>query len=205
MIQFSGTGVEDWSLESMLTQRKLFVLLTLTALLASSLGCAFLSGNAATETPTPAVTEDPHAVETQVSAAIGTAESGGRITLEFTEGQLTAAANEEIQNQGETRISDLLIHLDDGVMTISGRANQNGLELPLTIALKITADSLGKPHTEIVSGKLGPFSLPDNLLTQITTQLDEVLQSELDANAQDLFVESIGIDNGMITVVAQMR
>jgi uncharacterized protein YpmS len=186
-------------------QRKFFVVLVISVLLFSSLGCILAGRTAQIATPTPVATEDLTPLETQVESAVKTAVSGGRVTLEFTEGQLTSAANQELASQGESRIRDLQIRLDDGLMNISGQVEQNGLDLPLTISLKINVDSQGRPHTQIVSGKVGPFSLPQNMLDQITTQIDTMLQSQLDSSAQALFVESIGIDNGVITVVAQLK
>jgi len=189
----------------MLIQRKWFAFAAISILIFSSLACNLATGISSEKTAIPVPTEDPAALETQVSGAISTAVSGGRITLELTEGQLTAAANEELQTSGEDRIQDLQVQLDDGVMVISGEANQNGMNLPLSISVKINVDSQGKPHTQIVSGKLGPFSLPETMLAQITTQFDQMLQSQLSANAESLFVESISIDNGVITIVAQIQ
>lgn len=186
-----------------MSQRMLSVYLAIAAMLFFGLGCGL--ANRAIPTPEPIATEDLTPVETQVGAAIRTAVSGGRVTLELTEAQLTSAANQELQNQGESQVSDIQIRLDDGVMEVSGQVEQNGLNLPLTISVKIDVDAAGKPHTEIVSGQLGPFSLPQNMLEQITAQFDTMIQSQLNANASSLFIESISIDNGLITIVAQIN
>jgi len=189
----------------MLTKRKWYALVSVSILILSSLACNLPTGASSVETAIPVPPEDPAAVETQISGAISTAISGGRITLELTEGQLAAAANDELLASGEDRIQNLQIRLDDGLMAISGEVNQNGMTLPLTVSVKIDVDSQGKPHTQIISGKLGPFSLPENILAQITTQFDQMLQNQLSATAQTLFVESIGIDNGKITIIAEIR
>ncbi len=188
----------------MLTQRKWFAFAAISILILSSLACNLATSASSVETAIPISTDDPAALETQVSGAISTAISGGRITLELTEGQLTAAANEELQASEENRIRDLQVSLDDGVMVITGEVNQSGMDLPLTVSVKIDVDPQGKPHTQIVSGKLGPFSLPENILAQITTQFDQMIQAQLSANAESLFIESIGIDNGKITIVAHI-
>ena len=71
-------------------------------------------------------------METQLYSAAATAVQGGKVHLEFTEGQLTAAANTELQKQGETRIKDVQIGLDAGLLNLSGTVNQDGFEMPLT-------------------------------------------------------------------------
>lgn len=189
----------------MLSQRKWFALAAISILILSSLACNLPTAAGMAESAISSPTEDPQLLETQLNTALSTALSGGRVTLELTEGQLTAAANEELLQSGENRIKDLQIRLDDGLMTISGQVNQNGFDLPLNIAVRIRVDPQGKPHTEIVSGKLGPLSLPDNMLAQITAQFDQMLQTQLSANADNLFVESIGIENGKMTIVAQIQ
>lgn len=186
-------------------QRKLFLLLAISALWLSGLGCALTGATAISEKPTPPATADLKAAETQVKSAVQTAASGGRVTLEFSEGQLTSAANQELQKQGENRLRDLQIRLDDGLMYISGQVNQNGFDVPLSLSVRISVDSRGQPKTEIVSGKAGPFSLPQNILDEITAQFDAVLQSQLEASSRSLVVEHIAIDNGMISVTAQLQ
>jgi hypothetical protein len=145
------------------------------------------------------------ALETEVNSAAATAVAGGKVHLEFTEGQLTAAANTELQKQGETRIKDVQIGLNAGILSLSGLVNQNNFEMPLTISMKITVDDQGKPHTQIVSGKVGMFALPDDMLKQITDQVDLMITSQLQANGGNLFIESLTIDKGKLDIVAQMK
>lgn len=178
-------------------------ILILIALTASSLGCLFSFQSEAVTTEIPNSTESVVSIETQVNAAIETVQNGGKIFLELTEDQLTSVAADELSKQGNSDIRNLRISLDDGLMKISGDVDQNGIELPLTLFLKINVDQNGQPFTEIISGKVGIFSLPDNLLAQITSQFDLILQAQLAASAGSLFVESVGIDNGKLTVVAR--
>jgi hypothetical protein len=189
----------------MFTRRKQVIFLTVFALVLSSLACSLVSPAAAPPTPTPISTADYQAMETQVRSAAATAAAGGKVHLEFTEGQLTAAANEELQKSGETRIKSVQIGLNAGLLTLSGTVNQDGFEMPLTISMKITVDQQGKPHAQIVSGKVGMFDIPDSMLRQITDQVDQMIASQLQANGSNLYVESLTIDNGKIDVVAQMK
>jgi hypothetical protein len=182
-------------------RRMLIVTLFVLTIALSGLGCALL-GKATSANPTPKATEDISPVVTQIIAAATSAASGEKIVLEFTEGQLTTIANQELQSQSEGALQNLRIRLGDGLMHITGDVNQGGIKLPLNIALRINVDNQGIPHSQIVSGKVGPFSLPQDMLDQTTSQLDLILQQQLDANADNLFVDSLNIDNGKITIIA---
>ena len=189
----------------MFNRRKRVIILTVIALILSALACSLVNPTAAPPTPTPISTEELLALETEVHSAAATAAAGGKVHLEFTEAQLTAAANSELQKQGETRIKEVQIGLQDGLLHLAGQVNQNGFEMPLAIAMKIIVDSQGKPHTQIVTGTIGPFAIPDSMLEQITTQFDQVLDSQLQSNGGDVFIESLTIENGKINIVAQMK
>lgn len=189
----------------MFSRRNTVIFLTGFALILSALACSLVSPTAAPPTPTPISTAEYGAMETQVQSAAGTAVAGGKVHLEFTEGQLTAAANTELQKQGEERIKNVQVGLNAGLMNLSGTVNQNGIEMPLTISMKIIVDEQGKPHAQVISGKVGMFAIPDSMLKQITDQVDQMITSQLQANGANLFVESLTIDGGKIDIVAQMK
>ncbi len=189
----------------MFNRRKQVIFLTGCALILSTLACSLASQVAAPPTPTPISTAEYRSMETEVQSAAATAAAGGKVHLEFTEGQLTAAANTELQKTGETRIKNVQIGLNDGQLNLTGTVNQDGFEMPLNITMKITVDEQGKPHAQIISGKVGMFALPDAMLEQITGQVDGMIASQLEADGKELFVESLTIDAGKIDVVAQVK
>jgi len=189
----------------MFNRRKRVVFLTVIAIVLSTLACSLVSPTAAPPTPTPISTAEYQSMETEVLSAAATAAAGGTVHMEFTEGQLTAAANTELQQSGETRIKNLQIGLQGGLLNLSGTVTQNNIEMPLTISMKITVDDQGKPHTQIVSGKVGMFAIPDDMLKQITAQVDQMITSQLQANGANVFIESLTIDNGKLDIVAQVK
>lgn len=189
----------------MFIRRKRVIILTVIAFVLPALACSLFRPGALPPTPTPVSTAEMQAMETEVHSAAGTAAAGGEVHLEFTEGQLTAAANNELQAQGETRIKDVQIGLNSGQVELSGLVNQNGIELPLTILMKITINDQGQPHSQVVSGKVGMFAIPDNMLKQITDQVDQMITSQLQANGGNLFVESLTIENGKMNITARMK
>ena len=195
----------------MFTKRKLVAALCLMALFFSALGCNFFDHipGAQTEKPRPADTQAPPTpapvlpVQTQVSSAIETVTSGGPITLEFTEAQLNELASQELA--GYDQVQDLHITLGSGTMQVSGKALQSGMSLPLTINLKVNVDAQGRPHAEILSGKAGPFPLPQSILDEVSVQVDQLIQDQLDSTRYNLFVDSVLIENGKLTIAAHTK
>ena len=189
----------------MLGQPKRLLTLLMLSLLLLTMGCIILSQQTQIAAPTSSTIEDPNAILTEVAAAAATASSSGRMVLELSESQLTAAANEEMKRQGFEDVQNVQVRLTNGLMTITGQVNQNGIDLPLVLALSISVDGQGIPYTQIQEGKLGPFPIPDNLLEQFNVQFDQILQDQISDFSDDLFVETISINNGKITIVAETR
>jgi uncharacterized protein YpmS len=155
-----------------------------------------------TETPVVVSTKSAETLATEVSSVIANAKPGESIVLEVTEEELTSAAITEIQSSGENRIQNLQIRLRDGKMIITGDVSQSGLSLPLSVSLTFTIDANGQPRSKVLEGSVGPFSLPESYLTEITSELDKALMKELNAESSNLVVESITIADGRMTLLA---
>jgi len=147
-------------------------------------------------------TEDSEPPATEISSTIEAPQSGEPVIIEITEEELTSTATTELQASGENRIQNIQIRLRDGTMNISGDVNQGGLNLPLDLRIKFTIDAQGKPHSQVVSASVGIFPLPENYLTDITAQLDQMMIEELESYGNNLIVDSITIADGRMTVIA---
>jgi len=186
-------------------KRTYLLVLTIVVLVAASFACNLPRRARVTPTPIPLNSSSVEELATEVAAAAAAAASGDSIVLEFTEEQLTTAAALELQSQGEARISDVQVFLRDDMIRITGTANQNGFDLPLSIALRVTADVQGLPHSQIVEAKVGPLSLPQSMIDQFTTGFDQLLTARFTEEAGDLVIDSINIDDGKMTIVAHRR
>ncbi len=190
----------------MFAQRKFHFLLILFAFLAALLACN-LPGRSATPAPTPIpiTTQAVEELATQVVQAASTAQSGGPITLEVTEAQLTSAAALEMQNQTQEQIKDIQVRLRDGRMVLSGVTTQSGIDLPVTIAVVITVDAQGVPHSQVVEASAGPVPLPQSVVNEISARFDQLFMQQLGATSQAVAVDRITIADGKMTVVAHKR
>jgi uncharacterized protein YpmS len=183
----------------MKTGTKMYILVIAITLLIVTLACQFpgFAQEQSESSPTiPVTTQSVEDLQQEVQGAIATAQSGGQINLVLTEEQLTSLAALEMQAQPDANLSDIQVRLRDNQIQITGKAVQSGLELPLSINLSISVQA-GNLHSSVVSASIGPFSLPDSVLNQITTQLDQALSDQLAAN---MVVDQITIQSGRMTI-----
>ena len=192
---------------NLLSKRNSLLVIVVLTLLVAGLACNLpLRGRVEpTATPIPVTGASVEELATQVASAAATAASGGPIVLEFTEEQLTSAAAVELQKAGETGVSGVQVSLRDGLITITGTASQNGFDLPLTIALRVSADAQGLPESEVVEARVGPLSLPQSMIDQFTTSFDQLLNDRFSEEAGAVAIDSITIADGKMTIVAHKR
>jgi len=111
----------------------------------------------------------------------------------------------ELAASGETRVRDIQILLRNGLMHISGTAVQSGFQLPLSIDVRFYIDAQGKPHSQVVSAKAGIFSIPDSMVAELTAQLDQAIQEEINTYGENVYIHSIVIENGVMTITGEIR
>jgi len=183
-------------------------LVLMAGLLLATLACnlANLARFGSTEpSPVPVTSQSVDQLVNNIEDAMATASAGGTVTLVLTEEQLTSLAALEMQNSGSTEIENLQIRLRDGLVKITGQVNESGLSLRTAIDVKINIDEEGKPYSQVVSAKVGPFPIPEDMLNQLTAQLDKYLLDQISTSGKQLVVEQISIDDGKMTVVGKLQ
>lgn len=189
-----------------LPNKRTFLLVWIViSLVSAGLACNLPLRSEPKPTPIPVTGASVEELATEVASAGATAAAGGPIMLEFTEEQLTSAAALELQSQGDTGVRDVQVYLRDGVIRITGTANQSGFDLPLSIALSVTIDPQGLPHSQVLEAKIGPLSLPQSVIDQFTAGFDQMLAARLAQEAGGFTIESITIADGKMTIVAYKR
>jgi uncharacterized protein YpmS len=188
----------------------ILIVMVFSSFILSTISCNLVNSLRKTPTPAPIIisTKAATALAENVGSAVATAISGGPIELTLTEQQLTSLAASEIQSQSQqagAQIQDLQIHLRDGQIQITGQVNQDGFSLPLSIILTISVDAQGLPHAAIVSANVGPFPLPDSMLSQMATQVDQMISEQLNNLSNNLSIDSITIANGTMTIIGHTR
>jgi len=157
-----------------------------------------------TVTLVPILTHEVLSLATQISSASVTAQHGGPVVIEITEEQATSAANLALSQSEEQPVKNLQIRFTKNQMSITGDVNQSGFNLPLTVIVRFTVDSQGKPHSEVVSAEVGFLSIPEDMLNQLTSSLDSMILSQFSSDSSKVKVENLTISDGKMTLVARI-
>ena len=153
----------------------------------------------------PVTTESFQNLDDNIQSVIEDIQNGEPFQLIVTESQLTSYANYELQSYQEYQIQNVQIYLRDGRVRITGDAEQNNINLPLTILLKLSVDGSGKPESEIVSASIGPFQLPESFLDTLTSMMDSILVTQILPANQNVVIEQITINNGQMIISGYTR
>lgn len=187
----------------MILNRSRYFLVALAVLLVSSLACNLPGRGIATPTPAPPVpvtTESVESLKENVQSAVQTAQAGGRVTLTMDEAQLTALAATELSNQSDLGLQNPVIRLRNGIVSIEAQANQSGFDVPVNVDLELSANGQGKPQFEVKSASLGPIPMPQSLLSQVSSKIDQALTGWLEEDGQNVYIESVSVEDGKITI-----
>jgi uncharacterized protein YpmS len=184
------------------------ILLAVAALIFASLACNLLRRDESTPVPTetaPAATEEIQLTQEPLQPTLPTDTPSSQFILEMDENQMTSLVASELQNQTDPQINDPQVRLRNGQIEFEANVNQSGLSLPLRLAVAVTVGDQGKPDYEITSANLGPLPLPESILEQFSKQLDLVLADQLTIDGKDLILESITIQDGLMTATGHTR
>jgi uncharacterized protein YpmS len=140
-----------------------------------------------------------------VQSAVQTAQAGGRVTLTMDEAQLTALAATELSNQSDLGLQNPVIRLRNGIVSIEAQANQSGFDVPVNVDLELSANGQGKPQFEVKSASLGPIPMPQSLLSQVSSKIDQALTGWLEEDGQNVYIESVSVEDGKITITGYFQ
>lgn len=179
------------------------LLIILSVLVVVSLACN-MGRRAATPLPTvPVSTEAVEDLEQSVEEAFQEAEASGEINLVITEAQLTSAIAFELEKNGTNSLSDLQIRLQDGQIQMTAAVDASGLSATASVILEVSVDPAGRPVLSVGSANLGPFPVPEDLVSEIEVQINQAFQDQIDEMGPDIFIESIVIEGGAMRITGR--
>ena len=183
-------------------QRKKWLFVLISIVILSSLACKFnLGGPKPPASPIPVTTEDVEALEESLEDAYTDGLKGGEITLQITEAQLTSMLAFELQDQANLSIKDPQVYLRDGEIQFFATVDQSAVDTVMKVVLSLSVDSAGNPEFTFVSAKIGPLSVPDSIMEDLETYVDRSFAAQIDGMATDIRIDSITIEDGLLTIV----
>jgi uncharacterized protein YpmS len=186
--------------------RKYLVLISILVLATANLACNL--GRRAATTPAPLVPVSTEAAQSLEETAVNSYnefQQTGNVDLTVTEEQLTSMVALELENQGTEGITNPQVYLQDGQIQLTGDVQTQGITAPAKMVMEVEIDSDGRPNLQIISANVGPFPVPDSLVDNVETRLNQAFLNQLDKMAPNMVVESLVIADGSMTVTGHTR
>jgi uncharacterized protein YpmS len=174
----------------------------------SSLACNLPGREPATETPLPTIpvsTEAVASLQDTLNAAKDAFENNQTVEITVNESQLTSLVARELESDPEIPLTDPQIYLLDGQVTLIASLTQNQIAVPVEIVLVISTDGQGNPEYKVIIGQVGPLPVPENLMNRLTSRLDESIANWTRVDDRQVFVESIAVGDGNLTLRGFLR
>lgn len=190
------------------TLRFFRLILVVGILMLSSLACNLLSRiseSSSDPTPITITNESANNLRKDLSTAVEQLKDGEKVTLVIDEAELTSLVAVELDKQSDPILYEPQIYLREGGVQIIGKVLQSGFMVPAQLNLILTTNSAGTPQINITSAKIGPLELPDSMLVELTSQVDSALMHNVRPRIKDIFVESILIADGLMTITGRSR
>jgi hypothetical protein len=183
-------------------QSKKWLIILLSVLVTASLACNLnLGGPEPPASPIPVTTEEVENLEESLEEVYEQDAPGSEVTLKITEAQMTSMAAFELQGQEAMDIQDPQVFLRDGQIQFFATVAQPNLEAVMKLVLALDVDAVGNPDFTFISAKIGPLNVPDSILADIEDYVDSAFASQIDQMAADIRIESITIEDGVMTIV----
>lgn len=124
---------------------------------------------------------------------------GSLSSVVLTEQQVTSWLAMEMKNSPDLPLSDIQVYLRNDTIQIWGMVKGSN---DSTSALVIGTVSLnsGTPNMDIQSVQIGQQAIPDLLVSQAETWLNQLLIEKINEQAPGLRIMNINISNGLITI-----
>lgn len=155
--------------------------------------------------PIPVTTEAVQSLEETAQDAYYELQQDGTVKLTITEAQLTSLMAMKLAESGDQTITDPQVYLRDGKIQVFGTVKTDNLEAIAEVIVGVGVDGSGQPTFDIESAKLGPFPLPDNLVSQFENRIDLIFQQEIAKLAPNTAIDNIVITDGQMIIEGHQR
>ncbi len=177
------------------------------ALLLTTLACSIFVGGPAypTEAISPTADATSPSLQDQVQQEVTANAQTGEISLDITEGQLTAWLAQQLSQQANPIITEPRVYLQAGQIKIYGKATSGVLSANVSITAEASVDSNGQPQINIVSTDFGPIPAPQGFNDALAASFREAFTGWLGPVATGFRLETISIGDGVMTVTGRFK
>ena len=125
---------------------------------------------------------------------------GSLSSITITEQQVTSWLAMEMQASPDLPLSDVQVFLRNGQVQIWGIVNGSEDSTSALVVGEINIDGNQKPYLEISSMQIGTQVVPDFLLGQMETWVNQLLVESINEQLPGLELMNVNVVNGLITV-----
>jgi hypothetical protein len=176
------------------------------ALLVATMACSiFVGGPVYPPDAVPVSTESNLSIPDQVQQALVAGAQSGVISVSLSEGQLTSYLATKSAEMSNPVLTEPRVLLRSGQLKVYGKANTGIFTANVSITLQTGVDAGGQPQIQVVQTDFGPVAAPSGLNDALTSFARESLIGGLGPIATGFRLESISINDGMMTVTGRVK
>jgi hypothetical protein len=127
----------------------------------------------------------------------------GRVELILDESDVTDIVAAELQDVEGTTISDVQVFLREGQVQVFGNIQLQGISANSRIFLVPQITRQGELRFVIVSAYYSLFPIPEEMISNIQTGIDEVFSGYLEPFMKDVTIESVSVSEGLMTITGR--
>lgn len=146
------------------------------------------------------ITSDVTALEAKAMLANSIPQPGSLSSATITEQQVTSWLAMEMKNSPDLPLSDVQVYLRDGKIQVWGVVNGSADSTSVLVVGTVSIDGNAQPVFEMESMQIGQQTIPDILLSQAESWLNQMLAEQISAEVPGLRLMNINVTNGLITV-----
>ncbi len=177
----------------------------LAACVLAGLACGFaVGGPQPPASPIPVSTESVGELQDNLIRAVTSVPAGGEVSLTVTEQQLTSIVALRLQDQSDLPLRDLQVFLRDGKIQLFGVAEAGGLSANALIIISANLTPDGGVVFQADKADFGPIPVPEELLEQVSTAINEAFTDSLGSKATGLQVTGLTIEAGQLLLTGRI-
>jgi len=146
------------------------------------------------------ISSDTAGLEAKTALESALPQPGTLNTVTLTELQITSWLAMEMKNNPDLPMREIQVYLRNGQIQIWGIVNGSDNETSALINGIIDLDSNGQPAIKIESIQIGRQAIPNILLSQAETWLNQLLSEKINEQTPGLKIMNINISSGLITL-----
>lgn len=127
-------------------------------------------------------------------------QSGSLSSITITEQQITSWLAMELKENPDLPLSDVQVFLRNGQVQVWGIVTGSADSTSVLIVAEIKIDNNQQPYFVIESMQIGTQVVPDVLLTQMESWLNQMLLENINEQMPGLKMMNVNVVNGLITV-----